>query len=113
MAKDGAISTKSKAKPLALYVDSEEIITFLWCYDENTYTHPRMMIQLTFYILVASFWGLRTGEMVESDCYRKSNEGFKYKDVTLSLAPGTQGLEYQLCLALRNRKFKRDNENEV
>ena len=92
---------------MALYVDSEENITFLWCCDEYTYTHPRIMIQLTFYILVSSYWGLRPGEIVETSIHRGSTESFQYQDISLSLFrhKETGSLIYQMVITLRNRKF--------
>jgi hypothetical protein len=113
LAAAGALSVEARAKPLALFVDSEAIITFLWCYDEYSYTHPRIRIQLTFYILVVSYWGLRPGEIVESSVHRGSNEGFKYKDVAMSLVRYQQTLRYQLSITLRNRKFKRGQKSNV
>jgi hypothetical protein len=72
------------------------------------------MVQLTFYILVCSFWGLRPGEIVESSVHPGSNEGIKYGDITLSLVRHEQtgSLIYQIIITLRNRKFKRDLESE-
>ncbi|KAF2023070.1 hypothetical protein EK21DRAFT_15133, partial [Setomelanomma holmii] len=92
----------------------EEILTYLWCCDEYTYAHPRIMVQLTFYILVTSYWGVRPGEIVESSVHRGSNEGIKYQDIKFSLVrhKRTGSLIYQIVLTLRNRKFKRAVESE-
>lgn len=115
MASRGTVSTKSRPKALALWVDSEEILTFLWCCDEYTFKHPRIMIQLSFFILVASYWGLRPGEIVESSSHRGSNEGIQYGDVSLSLCRNqeSEGLRYQLDIAIRNRKFARQQDGKV
>ncbi|KAF2872039.1 hypothetical protein BDV95DRAFT_493419 [Massariosphaeria phaeospora] len=113
LVKSGNVSTKAKEKSLALSRDSEEILNFLWRYDEYTFAHPRIMIQLTFWLLISSIWGLRPGEVVESSCHRLSNEGLKYKDITFSLARRNGTLQYQILIALWNRKFHRDHENAV
>jgi hypothetical protein len=71
------------------------------------------MVQLTFYILVTSFWGVRPGEIVESSVHRDSNEGIKYQDIKLSLCrhERTGSLIYQIILTLRLRKFRRSDES--
>lgn len=71
------------------------------------------MVQISFYFLLAAFYGLRPGEVVESSTHRGSNEGLKYKDVELFLVRYDEGLQYQLRICLRNRKFKRGKEGEA
>ncbi|KAF1937317.1 hypothetical protein EJ02DRAFT_437966 [Clathrospora elynae] len=113
LAKREGASTKARPKSVALCVDSEAILFYLWCCDEYTFTHPRIMVQLTFFLQILTFWGLRPGEVVESSVHRGSNKGIKYGDVTLSLVRCKEGLLYQLSIRLRNRKFKRGVESET
>lgn len=111
----GLVSTKTRTKEVALWADSEEIVTFLWCCDEYVYIHPRIPIQLTWYTIVCSIWGLRPGEISESSAHRGSNEGLLYKDIRLFLCPHKQSgkLRYQLHIQLRNRKFQRNDEGKL
>jgi hypothetical protein len=99
---------------VALYIDSEEILKFLWYCDEYTFTYSRIMIQLTFLIMVCSFWGLLPGENINLSTHRGFNEGIEYGDITPSLArhEKTDSLIYQIVIVLQNRKFGRHFKSE-
>ncbi|KAF2866590.1 hypothetical protein BDV95DRAFT_203713 [Massariosphaeria phaeospora] len=71
------------------------------------------MVQFSFWLDIVTAWGLRTGEITESFSYRGSNEGVHYGDVTLSLALWQGVMRYQIKIALRNRKFCRNDEGKV
>ncbi|ORY12460.1 hypothetical protein BCR34DRAFT_482612 [Clohesyomyces aquaticus] len=78
-------STKKRTKSVAHYSDIEDILYYLWCCDDYVWRHPRQMVQISFYLLVVAYYGLRPGEIVESSSHRNSNEGVKYKDASLCL----------------------------
>ncbi len=110
--KEGA-STKARPKPVALFADSEAIRYYLMCCDEFSYAHPRIRPQIDFYIIIASFYGLRPSEVVESTSHRRSNEGLTYGDFTFSLVRRNGALIYHISIVLRLRKFKQDNKAKV
>ncbi|KAF2272252.1 uncharacterized protein EI97DRAFT_504387 [Westerdykella ornata] len=110
LSREGAC-TRAVEKPVALYVDVEEILRFLWCEDPYNWTHPRQIIQMTWYLLLASFYGLRPGKITESSHHWNSNEGILYKDVSLYLhRQEDKSLKYLLKINLRNRKHRRGVE---
>jgi len=106
-----SVSTKARAKVVALYIDSEEITAFLWCCDLYTFKH-----HVTVHILHTGLliWSLRPGEIVELSVHRVFNEVFKYGDVTLSLVrhEKTDSLIYQIVIVLRDLKFERNLESD-
>lgn len=106
-------STAVRQKSIAYALDSDEIQFYLWNCSERAYAHPRTMVQFSFWLDIVTVWGLRTGEVVESSTHRGSNEGIHYGDVSLSLAPWQGLLRYEVKIALRNRKFCRDNDGKV
>ncbi|KAF2744175.1 hypothetical protein M011DRAFT_450125 [Sporormia fimetaria CBS 119925] len=114
LAKTEGACTATREKTLAYALDADEIQFYLWNCSEYVYAHPRAMVQFSFLLHIISVWGLRTGEITESTSHQGSNEGIKYGDVSLSLARCDKGaLQYQITIALRNRKFCRGNEGKV
>jgi hypothetical protein len=106
-------STAQRQKSVAYGLDSDEIQFYVWNCSERVYTHPRAMVQFSFWLDVITTWGIRPGEIVESSSHRGTNEGIHYGDVTLSLTLWQTMPRYQLVMALRNRKFCRNNEGKV
>lgn len=100
-------STKRRTKPVALFNDVEHIIHFMWCIDTYEWLHPRQMIQMTWYLLVAAYYGLRPGEIIQSSSHREENEGVLYKDTALYLTRHDDRPKYLLKVRLRNRKNQR------
>jgi hypothetical protein len=70
-------------------------------------------VQLTFWLQVVTYWGVRPGETTEGSNYRGSNEGLHYGDFSLSLARTKEGPQYRLKIQLRNRKGKRESEGQT
>ncbi|KAF2174444.1 hypothetical protein K469DRAFT_675779 [Zopfia rhizophila CBS 207.26] len=109
--KEGA-STKSFEKGIASMIVVEDLIDYLWCFDEYNFVHERGRVQLAFAILILTLLGIRPGEIVESSCWRNSNEGILYKDVTLSLMRVPGGQIIAMKVKLRNRKGDRETEGD-
>lgn len=98
-------STKGRPKPLADLRVARDVLYFLWACDENSTKHPRVRVQLSFAILLLLYQGLRPGEFVQSSAHRKSNEGLKYRDVTLTAIPCKDGnMRWALRVKIRNQK---------
>jgi hypothetical protein len=106
-------STATRHKSLAYGLDTDEIQFYVWNCSERVYLHPRTMVQFSFWLDIVTAWGLRTGEITESSSHRGSNEGVHYGDVTLSLALWQGVMRYQIKIALRNRKFCRNDKGKV
>lgn len=93
-----------------------ELLEFLWARDEYELAHPRMRIQLAFIMLVAIYWGVRPGEIVESGMCRGTNEGITYGDIEINRIPdedSPNAMIYVLLLKLRFRKGRRRNEKRM
>jgi len=108
--KHGA-STKGRPKPLANIQVVKDVLYFLWACDEYVFKHSRVRVQLSFAILVMAYQGLRPGEFVESSAYRGSNEGLKYRDITLTAILSEGGIRWVLQVTIRNRKNHRNKES--
>lgn len=92
----------------------ENILTFLWKYDEFTYDQSRQRVQLALAILITTYMGLRPGEQTESNAHVGSNEGLHWGDVTMFLIPGEQGKRIWLAqIRVRNRKGNRQREDKA
>lgn len=98
---------------IAYGLDSDEIQYYVWNYSERVYLHPRTMVQFSLWLAIVTAWGVRPGELVESSSHRGSNEGIHYGDITFSLAIWESILRYEMAIALRNRKFCRNDEGKV
>jgi integrase len=111
--KEGLISTAAKPKPVAPLPVAEDLNQFSWACDEYQDMHPRMRVQVSFAIVLMSALGTRPGEFVESDAWKKTNEGLIYDDIEFIHQDDDEYSGYLLKVRLRNRKGHRDNEKHA
>jgi len=103
-------SEQSRPKPVAGIAVVEEMVTFMWRYDEYRYAHPRLQIQIGLFLIMLGDYGLRPGEVIESTSHRFSNEGQTYGDVELSINWQDGEWTYQISRHLRYRKNYRGKD---
>lgn len=103
----GLTVNDTKPKPVALFMATEDILSFMWRDDQYEYPHPRLMVQDMFTYLVMSHIGLRPGEIIETSMYHNSNEGIHYGDVNLSVSVFNGELRFEIKISLRKRKGQR------
>lgn len=104
----------TKSKDLADRPVVENVLRFLWEFDEHRYDQSRIRVQLAFGILLILYMGLRPGEFTESRAHKNSNEGLHWGDVTIMLIPGPDGTRIWLAqLRIRNRKGQRNREDKT
>jgi hypothetical protein len=54
---EGVLSTAAHAKPNVLLPVVEDLVRFLWAYDEYQMPHPQARLQLAFLILLMTLLG--------------------------------------------------------
>jgi hypothetical protein len=114
LSREEGLSSLTKQKDLADRPVVENIMRFLWEFDEHRYDQSRVRVQLAFGILLILYMGLRPGEFTESRAHKGSNEGLHWVDVTAMLIPGHQGKRIWLAqLRIRNRKGQRNRQDKT
>jgi hypothetical protein len=113
LVKAGELSTAAKSKPIAPLPVAEDLNLFSWACDEYQGMHPRMRVQLSFGIILMSALGTRPGEFIESDAWRRTNEGLLYDDIEFIYQDDEEYSGYLLKVRLRNRKGHRDNDKHA
>ncbi|KAM0719003.1 hypothetical protein Q7P37_004908 [Cladosporium fusiforme] len=114
LSREEGLSSLTKCKDLADRPVVENILRFLWEFDEHRYDQSRVRVQLAFGILLILYMGLRPGEFTESRAHKNSNEGLHWGDVTIMLIPGPDGTRIWLAqLRIRNRKGQRNREDKT
>lgn len=111
--REGLVSV-SRKKSLADRTVVENILNFLWKYDEFKYDQSRQRVQLALAILITTYMGLRPGEQTESNAHQGSNEGLHWGDITLFVIPDEHGKRIWLAqIRVRNRKGNRQREDKT
>jgi hypothetical protein len=72
-----------------------------------------MRVQLSFGIILTSALGTRPREFIESDAWKKTNEGLLYDDIESIRQDDEEYTGYLLKVRLRNRKGHRDNDKHA
>lgn len=75
------LSTGAYKKPIAPVEVTRDLVRFLLLCDEYEFPHQRILTQTIFALLLLTFGGPRSGELIESDGWKDSNEGLLYGDV--------------------------------
>lgn len=106
--RQGLISTAARPKPVSSFPVVEDLILFLWACDEYQEMHPRARVRLGFSILLMCTLGTRPGEVIESDAWKRTNEGLMYKDVVFEYQNHEEYRGFLIKVQLRNRKGHRE-----
>jgi hypothetical protein len=104
------LSTQAYKKPIAPLPVTRDLIRFLLACDEYDFPHPRIIIQLVFFLLLLTVMGIRPGEAIESEGWKNSNEGLLYSDVVVMRREDSQYTGIVLEVRLRFRKGHRSNQ---
>ncbi|KAJ7769407.1 hypothetical protein B0H16DRAFT_255257 [Mycena metata] len=115
VANGGAISTTIRTKTTASYLDLEQTIRTA-LNDTTIFRTTRMKIQFNAVNTLGALSGDRPGGMIESTCYKKSNECIKWKDISFHAAPNDLDPFEPLITAgirLRNPKGHRGDESKI
>lgn len=78
--------TRMREKPIASTRDITIFIRAVW-EDRNIIRTTRMRIQLCLFILLSSLSTERPGAIVESSCYRGTNQALKWDDIEVHIIP--------------------------
>lgn len=103
LVRKGAVQS-CRVKPIASTAVIEDMHRFLWVLDEHEYDHPRERLQLSLITQIFLYTGMRPGELVESHCYRNSNEGLLWKDVEFEVKHSQDSRRFFAKIRIRNRK---------
>ncbi|KAI9799085.1 MAG: hypothetical protein M1833_004279 [Piccolia ochrophora] len=72
---------KRELGPVGLY----SLLDYHWTLDREIFKHERERLQVATVLLFISYTSLRPGSLVESNCYRGTNQSLQYKDVRVFL----------------------------
>ena len=78
---DPTVTLKESTNENDLY----HILTYLWTEDTHTLPVERQRVQQAFITLLIALTSVRPGGIIESSCYRGSDEALLYRNVALRL----------------------------
>lgn len=100
-----------RPKPIATLIDLETIVLAAY-QDKRIFRTNRMKIQFITICLVSALSSERPGAIMESDCYRHSNEAVLWGDLEFYIFPNKKDPSRPLLgiiLCIRNQKAHRDD----
>ncbi|KAL6712955.1 hypothetical protein ACLMJK_009510 [Lecanora helva] len=78
---DPTVTPKESTNERDLY----HLLAYLWAQDKHIYPVERQRLQTALLTQLIALTTVRPGSLVESSCYRNSNEALRYQDVVLRL----------------------------
>ena len=79
------LSLEKRAKPVCSSVDLHSLLMYNWCFYREGITHERYRVQPTLLCQIMAYTSTRPGALIESSCYRGTNESLLWKNVKLKL----------------------------
>lgn len=104
------VSTKVRPKAIADAPVIQDLLSFLWQYDEKD-LFPRVRLQIATALSFLWYLGLRTGELLESRGASLKNEGVLWKDVHIYKVEVDGVARFHAQIHVRNRKGKKGRED--
>ena len=78
--------------------DLHHLLIYLWTQDTHVYPIERQRVQQSFMMLLIALITVRPGALVESGCYRGTDEALLYRDVVLRLVRDPEDLKQMMLL---------------
>jgi hypothetical protein len=73
------LSVDGRPKHTLTSVDLFCLLEWHWRHDDKVYLHDRYRVQLALILQLLSYTANRPGALIESSCYKGTNEALKYK----------------------------------
>ncbi|PBK74587.1 hypothetical protein ARMSODRAFT_970671 [Armillaria solidipes] len=104
--------TRMRAKHIASTRDVTLFIRGIWD-DRSLFRTNRMRIQLCLFILLSSLSTERPGAIVESACYRGTNQALVWEDIQVHIVPNPDDPQHPyVFIRIRINLLKRQREND-
>ena len=101
------LSLEKRAKPVCSSVDLHSLLMYNWCFYREVIAHERYRVQTTLLCQIMAYTSTWPGALIESSCYRGTNESLRWKNVKLKLIKSSPSDVFVLELETTMIKGKR------
>ena len=68
------LNLEKRSKPVCSSVDLHSLLMYNWCFYREGIAHERYRVQTTLLCQIMAYTSTRPGALIESSCYRGTNE---------------------------------------